>query len=189
MTIESGVRRIIVGVDGSAESVTALQWGCLEASLRVAEVVAVLALEAACHQVASYALPAPRSVGGSWGAARDVLRRSVSEAITLFPDVILRTEITEGLAARVLLDQAAHADLLVLGRTAYGPDPYRAAGPVIRACLRASVCPVVIIGSDPMAPKIPPDPKDAADTKDAPHPAQREPERWQRHLEGTGAAR
>jgi nucleotide-binding universal stress UspA family protein len=147
MTIESGVRRIVVGVDGSAESVAALRWACREASLRAAEVIAVLAQESACHQVASYAVPAPRSTGGSWGAARDLLRRSVSEAATMFPGVSVRTEIAEGLAARVLLDQAGDADLLVLGRTAYGPDPYRAAGPVIRACLRASACPVVIIGS------------------------------------------
>lgn len=146
MAKESGVRRIVVGVDGSAESVDALRWGCREASLRAAEVLAVLALESACHQVASYAVPAPRQSGGSWGAARDVLRRSVSEAISVFPGVTVRTEIAEGLAARVLLDHAAGADMLVLGRTVHAPEPYRPAGPVIRACLRAARCPVVIIG-------------------------------------------
>ena len=72
MTIESGVRRIVVGVDGSAESVAALRWACREASLRAAEIIAVLAQESACHQVASYAVPAPRSTGGSWGAARSI---------------------------------------------------------------------------------------------------------------------
>ena len=76
--------------------------------------------------------PAPRQSGGSWGAARDVLRRSVSEALSLFPGVSVRPRIDEGLAARVLLDQAADADMLVLGRNSNGPDPYRAAGPVIR---------------------------------------------------------
>jgi len=186
MTLESGVRSIVVGVDGSAESVVALRWACREAGLRAVEVVAVLALESVCHQVASYAVPAPRSSGGSWGAVRDVLRRSVSEAVVLFPGVRVRTEIAEGLAARVLLDQAADADMLVLGRAAYGPDPYRAAGPVIRACLRASACPVVIIGSDP---KTPSDPKAAEDPQTAPHPADHVPESWERHLEGTGAAR
>ena len=144
---DPGVRSIVVGVDGSAESVAALRWACREASLRAAEVLAVLALESACHQVASYAVPAPRQSGGSWGAARDVLRRSVSEALGMFPGVSVRTEIAEGLAARVLLDQAADADMLVLGRNSNGPDPYRAAGPVIRVCLRAARCPVVIIGA------------------------------------------
>jgi nucleotide-binding universal stress UspA family protein len=173
MPIESGARRIVVGVDGSAESVAALQWGCREASLRAAEVLAVLALESACHQVASYAVPAPRSSGGSWGAARDVLRQSVSEALSLFPSVSVRTEIAEGLAARVLLDHAAGADMLVLGRTVYGPDPARAAGPVIRACLRAASCPVVVIGS----------------AEDAAQETEHVPPAWQRALEGSGAAR
>jgi len=173
---DPGVRRIVVGVDGSAESVAALRWACREASLRAAEVLAVLALESACHQVASYAVPAPRQSGGSWGAVRDVLRRSVSEAVSLFPGVSVRTEIAEGLAARVLLDQAANADMLVLGRSSNGPDPYRPAGPVIRACLRAARCPVVVIGAvDSMTP--------------GPDPADHVPESWQRTLEGSGAAR
>ena len=146
MTIDPGVRRIVVGVDGSAESVAALRWACREASLRADDVHAVRALESVCHQVASYAVPTPRHTSGSWGAARDVLRRSVNEAARLYPGVTVRTEITEGLAARVLLDHARDADMLVLGRTAHGPDPYRGSGPVIRVCLRAAPCPVVIIG-------------------------------------------
>jgi nucleotide-binding universal stress UspA family protein len=171
MAKSSGVRRIVVGVDGSAESVAALRWASREASLRGAEVLAVLALESACHQVASYAVPAPRRSGGSWGAARDVLRQSVSEVVHLFPGVRVRTEIAEGLAARVLLDQAGDADLLVLGHNLHGPDPYRAAGPVIRVCLRAARCPVVIVG--------------AAEAG----PADHVPQAWQRALEGSGAAR
>jgi nucleotide-binding universal stress UspA family protein len=174
MTIDSGVRRIVVGVDGSAESVAALRWACREASFRAAEVLAVLALESACHQVASYAVPAPRHSSGSWGAARDVLRRSVSEVIGLFPGVSVRTEIAEGLAARVLLDHAADVDMLVLGRTSHRPDPSRAVGPVIRVCLRSASCPVVIIGST-----------DAA----APDPADHVPASWHRDLEGSAAAR
>ena len=152
MAIDPGVRRIVVGIDGSAESVAALRWACREASLRTAEVHAVLALEAACHQVASYAVPAPRQSSGSWGAAREVLRGSVTDAASRYPDVSVRTEITEGLAARVLLDHAQDADMLVLGRTAHDPDPYRGAGPVIRVCLRSAPCPVVIIGSEATAP-------------------------------------
>jgi nucleotide-binding universal stress UspA family protein len=165
MAIDPGVRRIVVGVDGSAESVAALRWACREASLRAAEVHAVLALESACHQVASYAVPTPRHSGGSWGAARDVLRRSVSDAVRRYPGVTVRTKINEGLAARVLLDHAREADMLVLGRTAHDPDRYRGAGPVIRVCLRSAPCPVVIIGSD-----VTPDPDHV-------------PESWRRTLE------
>jgi nucleotide-binding universal stress UspA family protein len=181
MAIDSEVRRVVVGVDGSAESVAALRWACREASLRGAEVLAVLALEAACHQVASYAVPVPRSSGGSWGAARDALRRSVGEASGLFPDIKVRTEIAEGLAARVLLDHAADADMLVLGRAAHSPDPYRAAGPVIRACLRAAQCPVVVIGLESMAGH------SGQELQAAPDAADHVPASWQRALEGSAA--
>jgi nucleotide-binding universal stress UspA family protein len=174
MTTDPGVRRIVVGVDGSAESVAALRWACREANLRAAEVHAVLALESACHQVASYAVPTPRRTGGSWGAARDVLRRSVNEAASLYPGVTVRTEITEGLAARVLLDHAREADMLILGRTFHGPDPYRGAGPVIRVCLRAAPCPVVIIGCTATG---------------APDPDGRMSPSWHRTLESSAAAR
>ncbi len=173
MARDSDVRRIVVGVDGSAESVAALRWACREATLRAAEVLAVLALESACHQVASYAVPAPRQSGGSWGGAREVLRTAVREALSMFPGVSVRTEIAEGLAARVLLDQAAGADMLVLGRNSHGPVPFRAAGPVIRVCLRAARCPVVIIGA---VDAVPPDSSEHV------------PESW-RALEGSGAAR
>jgi nucleotide-binding universal stress UspA family protein len=186
MTTESGVRRIVVGVDGSAESVAALRWACREASFCAAEVLAVLALESSCHQIASYAVPVPRHPRGSWGAVRDVLRRAVGEAVSQFPGVSVRTEIAEGLAARVLLDHACDADMLVLGRTPYGPDPRRAAGPVTRACLRASVCPVVIIGSgptEPLAEDVPLAPQGAE------HPADHLPPLWQRDLEGSVATR
>lgn len=165
MAKDPGVRRIVVGVDGSAESVAALRWACREASLRAAEVHAVLALESACHQVASYAVPAPRHTSGSWGAAREVLRRSASEAVSVYPGVSVRTEITEGLAARVLLDHAREADMLVLGRAADSPDSYRGAGPVIRACLRTAPCPVVVIGANPA-------------TGTAPDPGDLVPESW-----------
>ena len=186
MTTESGVRRIVVGVDGSAESVAALKWACREASFCAAEVLAVLALESSCHQIASYAVPVPRHPRGSWGAVREVLRRAVGEAVSRFPGVSVRTEITEGLAARVLLDHSCDADMLVLGRTPYGPDPRRGAGPVTRACLRASVCPVVIIGSGPTdssPEEVPLAPRAAEHRADHVSPW------WRRDLEGSGATR
>ena len=143
--VVSGTRRVVVGVDGSAESVAALMWACREASLRDASVDAVLAVEAACHRVASYAVPRPVTAQGSWGHARDVLRRAVAHAIALFPKLTVQAEIAEGLAARILLDRANGAEMLVLGRSRPG-DGQQPPGPVVRACLRAAPCPVVAIG-------------------------------------------
>lgn len=171
MTIVSGGRRVVAGVDGSAESVAALMWACREAVLRDADVHAVLAVEAACHRQASYAA-APRhaETQGSWGAARDVLRRAVSDASARYPGITVRAEVAEGLAARMLLDRSAGADMLVLGRTQHGPDRHRGAGPVIRACLRSAACPVVVISATDAL---------ATDQANVDHV----PEAWQRVLE------
>lgn len=141
------VRRIVVGVDGTAESAAALRWACREAGLRGAEVHAVHAWEAPCHSMASYAVTRARSPeDGDF----DMLWRQVLPDEV--PGVRVRTEVARGLAARVLLERCEGADMLVLG-TAGGPaGSGRSAGPVIRACLRRSPCPVVVISAaqDPL---------------------------------------
>ena len=143
------LRRIVVGVDGSAESAAAFRWACREASLRSAEVHAVHVQEANCHSLASYAVPAS---DGSEGTRDDdgvdpaEPQGSIVPDQSTCPDVQVRNEVVEGLAARVLLDRCAGADMLVLGTASDTTGAPRSAGPVIRACLRRASCPVVVIG-------------------------------------------
>jgi nucleotide-binding universal stress UspA family protein len=142
------VRRIVVGVDGSGESAAALRWACREASLRGAEVHAVHVREAKCHSLASYAVAA--YPGPSGPASAEEADFSIEEMVrSVQPDPALgtkiRTEIVDGLAARVLLDRCAGADMLVLGTASDESGAPRSAGPVIRACLRRAPCPVVVI--------------------------------------------
>jgi nucleotide-binding universal stress UspA family protein len=133
-------RRIVVGVDFTAESAAALRWACREASLRGAAVHAVHAREAQCHNIPSYAVSAQVREGD---VDDDVMWRSVMP--DAMPDVPVHTEIVEGLAARVLLGLCEGADMLVLGAASDSSDAMRSAGPVIRACLRRAMCPVVVI--------------------------------------------
>jgi nucleotide-binding universal stress UspA family protein len=140
------VRRIVVGVDTSAESVAALRWACREASFRGAEVHAVHVREELCHSLASYAVPAISD--SNEVAVEDVVREVHADHA---PDVKLRVEVVDGLAARVLLDRCAGAEMLILGTSSDEPGSPRSAGPVIRACLRRASCPVVVI-SEAMAP-------------------------------------
>jgi nucleotide-binding universal stress UspA family protein len=138
------VRRIVVGVDGSAESAAALRWACREASLRGAEVHAVHAREAPCHSMPSYAIPAQCQDSDS-DADMDIMWRSA--LIGHVPGVQVRTEVVDGLPARVLLERCAGADMLVLGTASDSAGALRSAGPVIRACLRRAPCPVVVISA------------------------------------------
>lgn len=135
------VRRIVVGVDGSAGSVSALRWASREASMRDAEVHAVYVREAPLRSPASYAV-----------AALDEPRPAEDDSQlwkALLPDLPqgarVRTETAVGLVARVLLDRAKGADMLVLGASGDVPSGSGSAGPVIRACLSRAGCPVVVI--------------------------------------------
>jgi nucleotide-binding universal stress UspA family protein len=141
-------RRVVVGVDFSAESAAALRWACREAGLRGAEVHAVHAMEAPCHSMASYA--AVPALGQRDDVDIDVMWKSVMPDPV--PGVQVRTEVVLGLAARVLLDRCEGADMLILGTVSDMPGALRSAGPVIRACLRRAPCPVVVISAvqDPL---------------------------------------
>ena len=143
------MNELVVGVDGSAESVAALRWACREASLRGAEVHAVHVREEHCHSLASYAVP-PLSTADDVPVDIDDFVRSVRAGQA--SGVEVHVEEVDGLAARVLLDRCAGADMLVLGTSSDVPGALRSAGPVIRACLRRAPCPVVVISAaqDPM---------------------------------------
>ena len=140
-----GVRRIVVGVDGSVESVAALRWACREASLRGAEVHVVHVREEFCHSLASYAAVPALTTADDISIEIDNLVHSVKSDLP--PEVKVRGEVVEGLAARVLLDRCEGADMLVLGTSSDGAGEIRPAGPVIRACLRRASCPVVVISA------------------------------------------
>ena len=135
------VRRIVVGVDGSAESAAALRWACREGALRGAEVHAVHVREANRHSLASYAVADSPSVEDE---VEEIWRSAQAEH---GGSVQIRTEAAEGLAAKVLLDRCAGADMLILGTVSDVPGASRSAGPVIRACLRRAPCPVVVISA------------------------------------------
>jgi len=141
-------RRIVVGVDGSVESAAALRWAYREASLRGAGVHAVHVREEHCHSIASYAVGALSTDDVAMGVD-DVVRAIHADQA---PGVEVHVEVADGLAARVLLDRCADADMLVLGTSSDLPGALRSAGPVIRACLRRAPCPVVVISAaqDPM---------------------------------------
>jgi nucleotide-binding universal stress UspA family protein len=138
------VRRLVVGVDGSAESVAALRWACREASLRGAKVHAVHAREAQYYSVPSYVVPAQSSATDVPVSVGELVR---SVAAGDAPDVEVSVEVVDGLAARILLDRCADADMLILGTSSDAPGALRSAGPVIRACLRRARCPVVVISA------------------------------------------
>src|SRR5260370_33388597 len=125
------VRRIVVGVDGSADSVIALRWASREASIRGAEVHAVHVQEAPLHSPASYAVPAPDD---------DYPGDDAQMWQAVLPDVAasvrVRTETAGGLVARVLLGRGKGAAMLGLGAPGQTPRGGSSARPGTRALRR-----------------------------------------------------
>jgi len=137
---------IVVGVDGSVASLAALRWAAREAGLRDTALHVVRAWEDAAKRVAPYASHAMPAQGAEDDlTTRNRLRANVAAALGPSPLVPVQVTVAEGLAARVLLDHAAGADLLVLGSAIHrAPDGI---GPVARACLRHAPCPVVVVSA------------------------------------------
>lgn len=132
---------IVVGVHGTAASAAAAEWGVREARLRGARVHLVLARDPAATHRAGYAR---RAAAAADSAASDRLGQTADWAARMLSPERVTAETANGLPARVLMDRAVGACLLVLGsaRTA------DFIGPVARACLRQAPCPVVIIAAD-----------------------------------------
>ncbi|HEY8983222.1 MAG TPA: universal stress protein [Streptomyces sp.] len=137
---------IVVGVDGSEESLAALRWAAGQARLLHARVVAVHAWEPAGHRLAPYA-----SVASCPGAAQQreraarVLEESVVKTLGEPVDIAVQPVLVEGVPAKVLLERAREAVLLAVGRSAHGRGELPAGGPVVRECLRHARVPVVTV--------------------------------------------
>ncbi|MGO9220741.1 MAG: universal stress protein [Streptosporangiaceae bacterium] len=132
-----------MGAEGSSASLAALRWAVCEAGLRGTALHVVRAWEDAAKRVAPYASHAyPPEHAEDILGARQRLEAEVSAAVGCTSLVTVTAEIAEGLAARVLLDHAVGAEMLVLGGARCAPDGI---GPVARACLRHAPCPVVVV--------------------------------------------
>lgn len=144
MDRDRGRRYIVVGVDGSAASLAALRWADREADLREAGLRVVCAWESPAGCRAPYA---SRNRLPDWESERRAAGARLNEAAAeLGPGAAVSVEVAQGLPARVLLDRAVGADMLVLGTKAV--PGAETVGAVAQACLRHAPCPVVVVSAE-----------------------------------------
>ena len=137
-------QRIVVGLDGSAESLAALRWALNEAVTTEAMVEVVH-----CYlpqTLTDFGFSTPHELHT---ASAIMLANEVAAALLEMPQQpdVQRSSLP-GSPARVLLEQSKDALLLVLG--VHGQTALRdlILGRVASACLRHATCPVVIVGLD-----------------------------------------
>ncbi|TQM78955.1 nucleotide-binding universal stress UspA family protein [Saccharothrix saharensis] len=134
---------IVVGVDGSPVSRTALRWAVEEAKLRGCAVEAVLAWHVDYAMVIG-----PMSATVAAMMDRDKLREEhqhVLDEVVAEAGGDVRAVLAEGDARDVLVKASEHASLLVVGSRGAGPIRGALLGSVSSYCVHHATCPVVVI--------------------------------------------
>lgn len=132
--------RLVVGVDGSAASIDALQWAARQAKLTGAALEAVIAWQ--------YPMPSSGYLLGvqdDWQAnAKTAIDHAVDHA-DLPAEVSTSRRVIEGHPAQVLSDAATGADLLVVGSRGHGGFTGMLIGSVSAHVCSHAPCPVLVV--------------------------------------------
>jgi len=141
----SGWKTIVVGVDGSPASRKALTWAAAEAADHGADLVVVNVWEhtllppAGSLSVSEHFVPDP-----SQRTAEDLLQ-VIEEELGENPPVVVRPQVKQGRPAKVLIDESANANLLVVGNRGHGGFVGLVIGSVSQHVTAYAKCPVTVI--------------------------------------------
>lgn len=145
--------RVVVGIDGSAQSRAALHWAIGYAQQTGAEVQAV----AVWHQPLQFGAGAMSPVSDE--DFEDEARAWLADAVPAGNDatgVRVDTQLRRGEPAEILLEHALRADLLVVGNSGRGGLAGAIVGSVALRVAHHARCPVVLVPVPPTIDETPP---------------------------------
>jgi len=150
MTTEGGsVPRVVVGVDGSAESVGALKWAASYAAATGAIITAVLSWHFPAAAGPAPTGVAPKAISDEVRAQmQETLDKAVADAFGTPAPSGVQTKVAYGHPAAVLVEESQHADLLVLGNRGHGKFTGMLLGSVSIHCVTNAASPVVVVRGD-----------------------------------------
>lgn len=134
--------RIVVGVDGSISAERALHWAASEAERRGDSLEVVTVWD---NPYRDMWLPSDPPGIDPLAHVRGRLHRTVEAVLGKQPAVKVETTVAEGHAARVLIEAAKGAELLVVGSRGRGGLAGALLGSVSLSCAGHAPCPVVIV--------------------------------------------
>jgi nucleotide-binding universal stress UspA family protein len=136
---------VVVGVDGSAESIEALTWAARYAASTGATISAVHAW----HYPAAGPVPAGRPPQQITDQVRAMMQETLDTTLTqVFGTTTptnVSTKVAYGHPAMVLVNESAGADLLVVGNRGHGAFHGMLLGSVSIHCVTTASCPVVVV--------------------------------------------
>jgi nucleotide-binding universal stress UspA family protein len=135
---------VVVGVDGSATSDAAIAASFDEASWRSAALVAVLALNDATPAT-DYIHPTPAGREAAEQNGRELLAERLAGCQEKYPDVAVRRVVTRAQPVEALLENAADAQLVVVGSRGHGGFAGAILGSTSQALIYHANCPVLVV--------------------------------------------
>jgi nucleotide-binding universal stress UspA family protein len=144
-TTVSEWKTIVVGVDGSPGSRKALRWAAAEAALHGADLVVINVWE---HTL----LPPAGSVSVSERYVPDPSQRTADDLLEVIraelgeqPPVLVQPHVKQGRPAKILIEESAKADLLVVGKRGHGGFAGLVLGSVSQHVAAYAKCPVTVV--------------------------------------------
>jgi len=148
MTNQSKTERVVVGVDGSAASESALSWAAHYAMAVGGTIRAVLAWHyPAAVGRAPVGVAPPGVTAGVEQSRHEILDKAIEAALVDPASMAIERKIAYGHPAQVLIDESNDADLLVVGHRGHGGFTDMLVGSVSTHCVTHSHCPVTVVRS------------------------------------------
>ena len=141
----SAWKTVVVGVDGSPGSLKALTWAATEAAEHGAELVVLNVWEHTLPPPAGSVSVSERFVPDSSQRTAEQLVAEIKEVLGDDPPVVVQPMVKQGSPAKVLIEQSADADLLVVGTRGHGGFRGLVLGSVSQHVAGYAQCSVTIV--------------------------------------------
>jgi nucleotide-binding universal stress UspA family protein len=138
-------KNIVVGVDGSPGSRKALTWAAAEAADHGANLVVMNVWEHTLLPPAGAPSVSERNVPDPSQRTADDLLQIIKEELGEEPPVVVQPHVKQGRPAKVLIDESANADLLVVGKRGHGGFAGLVLGSVSQHVAAYAKCPVTVV--------------------------------------------
>ena len=138
-------KTIVVGVDGSPGSRKALTWAAAEAADHGADLVVLNVWEHTLLPPAGSVSVSEHYVPEQSQRTADELVQVIKEELGEQPPVLVQPRVKQGRPAKVLIDESADADMLVVGNRGHGGFKGLVLGSVSQHVAAYAKCPVTVV--------------------------------------------
>ncbi len=141
---------VIVGVDGSEESLRAVEWAALEAK-RHSWPLRIVSAPALVPRLHAYNASPEVIANALRGISARALHAAITRSEEVAPGLTLTTGLLSGPPALAVAESGSDASILVVGARGAGGFAAMALGSVSRYAATRAACPVVVVREESMA--------------------------------------